>query len=76
MFQFTTYGEAEVEFQDRDFEADVRACGADGYRVEPLEELKAAFAVAFPLGVSHHSPSPHCVTYGLMEMVEQGFRRE
>ena len=43
LYQFTTYGETGlVEFQNPDFVACARACGADGYRVEDCEDFKHA----------------------------------
>jgi len=90
MFQFMTYGETGlVEFQNPDFAAYARACGADGYRVDTLEEFTTAFAAALASGrpslidaqitrwaIPHYSPSPDGVIDGLVEMVEQRFRRE
>ena len=90
MFQFMTYGETGlVEFQNPDFAAYARACGADGYRVDTLQEFEPAFATALARGrpsiidaqitrwaIPHYSPSPDGVIDGLVEMVEQRFRRE
>src|SRR5262245_49038774 len=90
IFQFATFGETGlVEFQNPDFAAYARACGADGYRVDTLEEFTQAFAAALAAGrptlidakitrwaIPHYSPSPDGVIDGLVEMVEQRFRRD
>jgi acetolactate synthase I/II/III large subunit len=89
IYQFGTYGETGlVEFQNPDFAAYAQACGADGYRVEDLEEFKAAFAAALASGrptvidakitrwaIPHYSPSPDGVIAGIVETVEERFRR-
>jgi acetolactate synthase-1/2/3 large subunit len=88
IFQFATYGETGlVEFQNPDFAAYARACGADGYRVETLEEFKDAFRCALASGrptvidavitrwaIPHYSPSPRGVIAGLVETMEARFR--
>lgn len=90
MYQFATFGETGlVEFQNPDFAAYARACGADGYRVDSLDEFKEAFATALASGrptlidakitrwaIPHYSPSPDGVIDGLVEMVEQRFRQD
>jgi acetolactate synthase-1/2/3 large subunit len=90
LYQFTTYGETGlVEFQNPDFAAYARACGADGYRVEDLEDFKHVFAAALKSGrptvidakitrwaIPHYSPSPDGVIAGLVETVEQRFRQD
>jgi acetolactate synthase-1/2/3 large subunit len=90
IYQFGTYGETGlVEFQNPDFAAYARACGADGYRVESLAEFEDAFAVALGSGrptvidakitrwaIPHYSPSPDGVIDGIVEMVEERFRRD
>jgi acetolactate synthase-1/2/3 large subunit len=89
IFQFATYGETGlVEFQNPDFAAYARACGADGYRVETLDEFEGAFASALASGrptlidakitrwaIPHYSPSPDGVIAGIVETVEERFRR-
>jgi acetolactate synthase-1/2/3 large subunit len=78
-----------VEFQIPDFAAYARACGADGNRVDTLQEFEAAFATALASGrpslidaritrwvIPHHSPSPDGVIDRLVEMAEQRLRRE
>ena len=90
IYQFGTYGETGlVEFQNPDFAAYARACGADGYRVESLADFEDAFAAALRSGrptvidakitrwaIPHYSPSPDGVIDGLVETVEQRFRRD
>jgi acetolactate synthase I/II/III large subunit len=90
IFQFATFGETGlVEFQNPDFAAYARACGADGYRVENLEDFKQTFAAALRSGrptvidakitrwaVPHYSPSPDGVIDGIVETVEQRFRHD
>ncbi|MFE2102899.1 thiamine pyrophosphate-dependent enzyme, partial [Streptomyces sp. NPDC059468] len=88
MFQVATYGEsALVEFRNPDFASYARACGADGHRVETLDEFEEAFRAALVSGrptlidakitrwaVPHYSPSPGGVIPGLVEMLEDRFR--
>lgn len=88
LYQIAAYGETGlVEFQNPDFAAYARACGADGYRVETLEEFEDAFQNALISGrptvidaiitrwaVPHYSPSPDGVISGLVETIESRFR--
>ncbi|WP_149259840.1 thiamine pyrophosphate-binding protein [Actinomadura sp. K4S16] len=88
IFQVATYGESGlVEFENPDFAAYARACGADGYRVETLEEFEEAFSAALASGrptvidaaitrwaVPHYSPSPEGVIAGMVELFEKRFR--
>ncbi|MFG2985545.1 thiamine pyrophosphate-binding protein [Streptomyces sp. NPDC048258] len=88
LFQLVTYGETGlVEFQNPDFAAYAQACGADGYRVETLEEFEKAFREALASGrpsvidasitrwaVPHYSPSPDGVIAGLVETIEARLR--
>ncbi|MEU8118270.1 thiamine pyrophosphate-binding protein [Spirillospora sp. NPDC049024] len=88
IFQIATYGESGlVEFENPDFAAYARACGADGYRVETLEEFEDAFSAALASGrptvidaaitrwaVPHYSPSPDGVIAGMVELFEKRFR--
>jgi acetolactate synthase-1/2/3 large subunit len=88
LFQIARYGETGlVEFQNPDFAAYARACGADGYRVETLAEFEDAFGNALASGrptvidahitrwaVPHYSPSPDGVIASLVEAVEARFR--
>ena len=49
LYQLATYGESGlVDFQNPDFAAYARACGADGYTVETMEEFEDAFRAALP----------------------------
>ncbi|MFG2291938.1 thiamine pyrophosphate-binding protein [Streptomyces sp. NPDC048603] len=88
LFQLVTYGEsALVEFENPDYAAYARACGADGHRVETLEEFEDAFRAALASGrptiidaritrwaVPHYSPSPDGVIAGLVETIEDRLR--
>jgi len=88
LYQLEAYHETGlVEFQNPDFAAYARACGADGYRVETLGEFEDAFAAALASGrpavidakitrwaVPHYSPSPDGVVAGLAEAIEARFR--
>jgi acetolactate synthase-1/2/3 large subunit len=88
LYQLATYHETGlVEFQNPDFAAYARACGADGYRVDTLEDFEEAFRAAIASGrptvidakitrwaVPHYSPSPDGVIAGLVEAVEARFR--
>jgi acetolactate synthase-1/2/3 large subunit len=78
-----------VEFQNPDFAAYERACGADGYTVEDEDEFEQAFAAALTSGrpsmidaritrwaVPHYSPSPDGMIDGLVEAIEERFREE
>ncbi|MFJ7148954.1 thiamine pyrophosphate-binding protein [Streptomyces sp. NPDC100445] len=88
MFQYTAYGEsALVDFRNPDFASYARACGADGHRVETLDEFEEAFRAALASGrptlidakitrwaVPHYSPSPDGLIHGLVDMLEDRFR--
>ncbi|MFD9482637.1 thiamine pyrophosphate-binding protein [Streptomyces sp. NPDC059991] len=88
LFQLVTYAESGlVEFRNPDFAAYARACGADGYQVETLEEFEEAFRAALASGrpslidaritrwaVPHYSPSPDGLIDTLVETVEARFR--
>lgn len=90
LYQLSAYQEtALVEFENPDYAAYARACGADGYRAETLDEFEDAFRAALASGrpalidaritrwaVPHYSPSPRGVISGLVEMVEERFRDE
>ena len=84
LYQLSAYLETGlVEFQNPDFAAYARACGADGYSVETLEEFERAFAAALAskrpsvidakitrLALPHYSPSPAGTIAGVLEMLE------
>jgi acetolactate synthase I/II/III large subunit len=76
-----------VEFQNPDYAAYARACGADGYTVETLEQFEAAFDQALSSGrpsiidaritrwaIPHFSTSPDGTIAGVVEMVEERLR--
>ena len=51
LYQLSAYGESGlVEFENPDYAAYAKACGARGYRVETLDEFEAALADALALG--------------------------
>jgi acetolactate synthase-1/2/3 large subunit len=89
LYQIATYGEsALVDFQNPDFAAYAKACGADGYRVETLQEFEDAFATALGSGLPtvidakitrwalpHYSTSPEGVVPGILETLEERFRQ-
>ncbi|GAA3623582.1 acetolactate synthase large subunit [Nonomuraea rosea] len=88
LYQLSTYLESGlVEFQNPDFAAYARACGADGYLVETIEEFEDAFRAALASGrptvidaritrwaIPHYSPSPDGVIAGLVETIEDRLR--
>jgi acetolactate synthase-1/2/3 large subunit len=83
LYQLLTYAESGlVEFDNPDYVAYARACGATGYRVETLEEFEAAFEEALALNkpviidahitrlaLPHYSSSPEGVLAGVVEMI-------
>jgi len=88
LYQLQTYMKsALVEFQNPDFADYARACGADGYRVDDLDEFEEAFTAALAShrptvidaritrwAVPHYSPSPDGVIDAVVEMVEERFK--
>jgi acetolactate synthase-1/2/3 large subunit len=88
LYQLSTYGESGlVEFENPDYAAYAKACGAQGYRVETLDEFEAALAEALTLGkpviidahitrlaLPLYSPSPEGLVPGVVEMVEDRIR--
>jgi acetolactate synthase-1/2/3 large subunit len=88
LFQLSEYHESGlVEFRNPDFAQYAQACGADGYRVETLQEFQDAFCAALlshrptvidakitRWAVPHYSPSPDGVIAGLVETVEARLR--
>jgi thiamine pyrophosphate-dependent acetolactate synthase large subunit-like protein len=88
LYQLGTYlDSALVELRNPDFAAYARACGADGHRVETLEEFEQAFASALASGrptvidariarwaLPHYSTSPEGRVHGAVEVLEERFR--
>ena len=88
VYQLGTYLEsALVDFQNPDFAAYARACGADGYHVETLDEFEDAFAAALAANrptvidaritrwaLPHYSTSPDGVLAGITETLEERLR--
>ena len=88
LYQLEAYHETGlVEFQNPDFAAYARACGADGYRVDTLGDFEQAFRAALKSGrptvidakitrwaVPHYSPSPDGLMAGLVEALEARLR--
>jgi thiamine pyrophosphate-dependent acetolactate synthase large subunit-like protein len=89
LYQLGTYGETGmVEFKNPDFKAYAEACGADGYRVETLDEFEEAFSAALRAqrptvidaritrwALPHYSTSPAGVIPGIWEQLEERLRR-
>ena len=89
LYQLSTYlDHGLVEFNNPDYVAYARACGADGYRVETLEEFEKAFRAALASGkptiidaaitrlaLPHYSPSPQGALAGIWEMLLKRFGR-
>jgi acetolactate synthase-1/2/3 large subunit len=81
IFQLSTFHESGlVEFTNPDFVAYAKACGAQGYRVETLEEFEQAFKAAVASGkptlidaaitrlaIPHYSPNPEGVFAAIEE---------
>jgi acetolactate synthase-1/2/3 large subunit len=88
LYQLATYSESGlVEYRNPDFAAYARACGADGYCVETLDEFEDAFGAALRAGrptvidakitrwaLPHYSQSPDGVIHGIWEMLEERLR--
>jgi acetolactate synthase I/II/III large subunit len=88
LYQLEAYHETGlVEFENPDFAAYARACGADGYRVDTLGDFEQAFRAALESGrptvidakitrwaVPHYSPSPDGLMAGLVEALEARLR--
>jgi acetolactate synthase-1/2/3 large subunit len=85
LFQLTTYHEsALVEFKNPDYVAYAKACGAQAFRVETLEQFESAFKEALASGqptlidarisrlaIPHYSPNPA----GLVAAIEEGLAK-
>lgn len=90
LFQLQAFQEtALVEFQNPDFAAYARACRADGYTVETIEDFERAYTAALASGrpsvidakitrfaLPHYSPSPKGTIAGVLEMLEARLRNE
>jgi acetolactate synthase-1/2/3 large subunit len=88
VYQLANYQEsALVEFQNPDFAAYARACGADGYSVDSLDDFEQAFAAAISSGrptvidakisrwaLPHYSTSPNGVLAGVFDEIQQRLR--
>ena len=87
LYQLATYREsALVEFNNPDYVTYAEACGADGYRVETLEEFEDAFTAALASGkptlidaaitrfaLPNFSSSPEGILAGLWERFSARF---
>ena len=88
VYQIAEYQEsALVEFQNPDFAAYARACGADGYSVDTLDDFEDVFSTAIASGrptvidakisrwaLPHYSTSPDGVVHGVFEEIEKRLR--
>jgi acetolactate synthase-1/2/3 large subunit len=84
-YQLLDYGESGlVEFQNPDYAAYAKACGASGYRVETLEDFEAAYAEALAgnrpavidakvtrWALPNYSSSPEGRLAGIFETIEK-----
>jgi acetolactate synthase-1/2/3 large subunit len=85
LYQLSAYGEfALVDFNNPDYAAYAKVCGAEGYRVDNLEEFETAFTAALSSAkptlidahitrwaIPHYSSSPEGVLAGVMDAVMQ-----
>lgn len=75
---------ALVEFDNPDYVAYAKACGADGYRVETLDEFEVAFKKAIASGrptiidaaitrlaLPHYSPTPEGLLAGIWDRIKE-----
>jgi acetolactate synthase-1/2/3 large subunit len=90
IYQVTEYFESGlVEFDNPDFAAHARACGANGYTVSSEAEFEEAFADALASGrpcvidahitrwaIPHFSTSPKGSIAGIVERIEERIRGE
>ena len=88
LYQLQAFQEtALVEFQNPDFAVYARACGADGYTVNTIEDFERAYVAALASGrpsvidaritrlaLPHYSPSPRGTIAGVLEMLEARLR--
>ncbi|MGH9461618.1 MAG: thiamine pyrophosphate-binding protein [Vicinamibacteria bacterium] len=87
LYQLGAYQQTGLaDFQNPDYVAYAKACGAEGYRAETLEEFEEAFQRALASGkptlidaaitrlaLPHYSPSPEGVVSGIWETVRETF---
>jgi acetolactate synthase-1/2/3 large subunit len=85
IFQLSAYAEDGLcDFDNPDWAAYARACGAVGHNVDSLDDFSAALEAALASGkptiinahitrlaLPHYSPSPHGVLAGVAEMIGQ-----
>ena len=88
VYQLAEYQEsALVDFQNPDFAAYARACGADGYSVNSIDEFEDVFVKALSSGrptvidakisrwaLPHYSTSPAGILAGVYEQIEDRLR--
>jgi acetolactate synthase-1/2/3 large subunit len=88
LYQLANYAKTGlVELAAPDFAAYARACGADGYRVDSIEEFSNAYAAALVSrrptvidakitrwALPHYSSSPKGTLHGAWEMLEERLR--
>ncbi|MGB8021892.1 MAG: thiamine pyrophosphate-binding protein [Candidatus Nanopelagicales bacterium] len=88
LYQLANYGRTGlVELAAPDFAAHARACGADGYGVDSIEDFTAAYAAALASrrptvidaritrwAVPHYSTSPKGIIHGAWELLEDRLR--
>ena len=84
MFQVTTFGESGlVEFTSPDYVGYAKACGAQGFRVDTLDQFESAFREALASGkptlidahitrlaIPHYSPNPAGLVAAIEEALE------
>jgi acetolactate synthase-1/2/3 large subunit len=84
LYQLQAFHETGLaEFQNPDYAAYARACGADGYRVSTLKAFERAYAAALVsrrpsvidaritrLALPHYSSSPAGTIAGILEMMQ------
>jgi acetolactate synthase-1/2/3 large subunit len=84
-YQLAAYRDsALVEFMNPDYVAYAKACGAEGYRVETLEQFETAFKASLASGkptlidaaitrlaLPHYSPSPEGIWAAVWEMIRK-----
>ena len=88
LYQLATYGKTGlVELAAPDFAAYARACGADGYSVDSIEDFRDAYVAALAArrptvidakitrwALPHYSSSPEGTLHGIWESLEERLR--